>query len=42
MQADEITVKGKVVDENGEPLPGATVQEKGTVKGGITDANGDF
>lgn len=36
-------VKGLVKDENGEPLIGATVQEKGNVKNGTaTDIDGDF
>ena len=41
-QPGNITVKGKVVDENGESLPGANVQEKGTTNGVITDADGKF
>ena len=41
-QAGNITVKGKVVGENGEPLPGATIQQKGTSRGIITDFNGNF
>jgi len=41
-QADNITVKGKVVDENGESLPGATIQQKGTTNGIITDIDGNF
>ncbi|PKP09617.1 MAG: SusC/RagA family protein [Bacteroidetes bacterium HGW-Bacteroidetes-4] len=41
-QTDDITVKGKVVDENGEPLPGASVIQKGTSMGTISDANGSF
>ena len=41
-QKDNITVKGKVVDENGESLPGATVQQKGTSNGLITDIDGNF
>lgn len=41
-QTGNITVKGKIVDENGEPLPGATVQQKGTSVGIITDFNGNF
>lgn len=36
------TISGSVVDEEGEPLPGATVLEKGTTNGTITDANGAF
>jgi len=35
-------VKGKIVDESGEPLVGATVQQKGTTKGIITDIDGNF
>lgn len=35
-------VKGKIVDESGEPLVGATVQQKGTTKGIITDVDGNF
>ena len=31
------TVKGRVVDANGEPIIGATVKEKGTSNGTITD-----
>ena len=35
-------VKGQVVDENGDPIIGATVMMKGTSKGAITDLNGNF
>ncbi len=41
-QTANITVKGKIVDEKGEPLPGATVMQKGTTIGTITDADGNF
>jgi len=41
-QAGEITVKGKVIDEFGDPLPGATVQQKGTTTGTVTDSDGNF
>lgn len=37
-----ITVTGKVVDEKGEPLPGATIQVKGSKIGTITTPSGDF
>lgn len=36
------TVTGKVVDENGDPVPGATIQETGTNRGTVTDLNGKF
>ena len=35
-------VKGKVVDENGLPLPGATVMEEATKKAVTTDVDGNF
>lgn len=36
------SVSGKVVDENGQALPGATVAVKGTSKGTVTSAAGMF
>jgi len=36
------TITGKVVDENHEPLIGATVLEEGTQNGVITDVEGQF
>lgn len=36
------TVKGKIVDSNGEPIIGASVVEKGTTNGTITDIDGNF
>ncbi|MGV3502694.1 MAG: SusC/RagA family TonB-linked outer membrane protein [Adhaeribacter sp.] len=41
-QAAEVTVQGKVTDENGEGLPGVTVVLKGTNTGTATDFNGNF
>ena len=35
-------IKGKVTDENGMPLPGATVNEEKTKNGVITDFDGNF
>lgn len=35
-------VKGKVVDEDGQPLPGVNIVEKGTTHGTITDPDGNF
>lgn len=36
------TVKGQVVDANGEPIIGANVMVKGTTNGVITDIDGNF
>ncbi|MEM6804457.1 MAG: TonB-dependent receptor [Bacteroidota bacterium] len=36
------TVKGKVVDENDEGLQGASILEKGTINGAMTDVDGNF
>ena len=36
------TVTGTLVDEKGEPISGASVQEIGTTRGTISDANGHF
>ncbi len=41
-QTGNITVKGKIVDENGVPLPGATIIEKGTTKGTSSGLDGSF
>ena len=39
----QISVKGRVVDSNGEPLPGVVVMQKGaTSMGSMTDDNGGF
>lgn len=40
--APQITVRGTVVDENGEPVPGASVIQKGTTNGVNTDIEGRF
>ncbi len=39
---EQVSISGKVTDESGEGLPGATIQEKGTTNGTITDVNGQF
>ena len=36
------TITGKVTDETGEPMIGASVVLEGTTKGTLTDANGNF
>jgi len=41
-QTDRINVKGKVVDENGEPMIGAGVIVAGTTTGTMTDMDGNF
>ncbi|RZK50345.1 MAG: hypothetical protein EOO59_15965, partial [Hymenobacter sp.] len=33
---------GRIIDEAGQPLVGATVLLKGTGRGASTDANGDY
>jgi TonB-linked SusC/RagA family outer membrane protein len=38
----QVEIRGKVTDEKGGPLPGATVRVKGTTVAVITDANGNF
>lgn len=40
--SDDITVKGKVFDDTGEPIIGATVKEKGTNNATLTDLSGSF
>lgn len=35
-------MKGKVTDENTEPIIGATVSVKGSTTGTITDINGQY
>lgn len=36
------TVKGKVIDDMGEPIIGANVVEKGTTNGTVTDVDGNY
>lgn len=40
--AQAVKVSGKVVDEDGQPLPGVSVVLKGTTTGVATDVNGEF
>lgn len=37
-----VDIRGKITNEKGEPLVGATVEIKGSKKGTLTDANGIF
>jgi TonB-linked SusC/RagA family outer membrane protein len=40
--AERIPIKGNITDENGRPLPGASIQLKGSNIGTATKVNGDF
>ena len=40
--AEAVPVKGKVVNERGETLPGVNVFVKGSGKGTVADGNGNF
>jgi outer membrane receptor protein involved in Fe transport len=40
--AQSTTVTGKVIDNNGIPLPGANIIVKGTTSGAITDFDGNY
>nr|WP_294899444.1 TonB-dependent receptor [uncultured Pedobacter sp.] len=37
-----ISVKGRVLDDRGDPLPGVSVTRKGSNSGTLTDVNGNF
>src|SRR6188472_2581718 len=37
-----VLIRGQVTDESGQPLPGVSINEKGTRNGTITDAQGNF
>ncbi|TWI91162.1 TonB-dependent receptor [Chitinophaga japonensis] len=38
----DVTVTGRVTDEKGQPLPGVTIQVKGTSTGVVTDVDGRY
>ncbi|QZT38553.1 TonB-dependent receptor [Halosquirtibacter xylanolyticus] len=40
--SNKLVIKGSVVDDQGTPLPGATLVIKGTTQGTITDFDGNF
>ncbi|WP_186826855.1 SusC/RagA family TonB-linked outer membrane protein [Seonamhaeicola algicola] len=42
LKPQKITIKGIVTDENGVPLPGANILEKGTSNGTQTDFDGNY
>ena len=41
-QENEITVTGKVTDQTGLPVIGASIIESGTQNGAITDLDGNY
>ena len=41
-QQTDLIVKGKVVDKNGIALPGVTIVVKGTTRGTVTNADGEY
>ncbi len=38
----QLTVRGKVTDSEGEPMPGVNVVEKGTANGTVTNLDGEY
>jgi len=40
--SDKIVIRGKITDDEGEPLPGAAVMLKGTKTGKVADADGKY
>jgi TonB-linked SusC/RagA family outer membrane protein len=42
VQAQSLSVSGVVSDEQGNPLPGVSIQVKGTTRGAVTDAKGVY
>lgn len=42
MSAQQVSVKGTVTDQSGEPLPGVTVIVSGTANGTYTDVDGSY
>lgn len=42
VEPSAVTLSGRILDENGRPLAGATVLVKGSRKGTGTDANGNY
>lgn len=41
-QAQQASISGKVLDESGQPIPGATILVKGTIVGTTSDFNGNY
>src|SRR5690606_12957482 len=38
----EVQIRGQIIEENGEPIPGASVLVKGTTIGTAADVNGEY
>jgi hypothetical protein len=41
-QAQDVSIKGKVIDENGLPIPGVSILIKGTTKATSSDMDGNY
>ncbi len=39
---EDVSISGKITDENGEGLPGVSILERGTTNGTITDGSGNY
>lgn len=42
VESKDVSIRGKVIDENGEGLPGVSILLKGTQRGTVTDSQGNF
>ncbi|WP_207424343.1 SusC/RagA family TonB-linked outer membrane protein [Desertivirga brevis] len=42
LRSAKIDIKGRILDEDGSPLPGVSIRVKGASTGAVTDANGNF
>lgn len=42
VKVEDVTIRGTVRDENGDPLPGATISMQGTTTGTVTDLDGSY
>ena len=41
-QAQDVSIKGKIIDENGLPIPGVSILIKGTSKATVSDMDGSY
>lgn len=41
-QAQDVSIKGKVIDESGLPIPGVTISIRGTTKATSSDSDGNY